>query len=305
MAALTDTARSLAGHERGLLLVLAAGILWSTMGLSIRLIEDAGVWQILLYRSLSLSVFLYVVIRLRSREGPFAQVRRVGLPVVVAGLSLVAAYSGGIYAIQTTSVANAMLLFATSPFMAAALGWLFLREPVRKATGLASLVAIAGIAIMVADKSSTTTLTGSLAALGSALGFAAFTVSLRWGKSTEMLPAVFLSGIFAVLLTLVICLAAGLPMVLPARDAGISIGMGVYQLGVGLVLYTIGSRSLPAAELTLLSLAEVLLAPLWVWVFLGETATANTLIGGVILLMAITGNAISGAARKPPPLSGP
>lgn len=305
MAALSDTTRSPAGRERGLLLVLAAGVLWSTMGLGIRLIEDATVWQILLYRSSSLSLFLHVVIRLRSQESPFAQIRRVGLPVVVAGLSLVAAYSGGIYAIQTTSVANAMLLFATSPFMAAALGWLLLREPVRKATGFASIVAIAGIAIMVADKSSTGTLIGSLAALGSALGFAAFTVSLRWGKSTEMLPAVFLSGIFAALLSFVICLAAGLPMVLSMQDAGISLGMGVYQVGAGLVLYTIGSRSLPAAELTLLSLAEVVLAPLLVWLFLGETATVNTLIGGAILLTAITGNAISGATRKPPPISGP
>lgn len=292
-------------RKRGLLLVLAAGVLWSTMGLGIRLIEDATVWQILLYRSASLSLFLYVVIWLRSRESPFTQIRRVGLPVVVAGLSLVAAFSGGIYAIQTTSIANAMLLFATSPFLAAALGWLLLREPVRKATGLASVVAIAGIAIMVADEASAGTLIGSLAAIGSALGFAAFTVSLRWGKSTEMLPAVFLSGIFAVLLSLLICLVAGLPMVLSLRDAGISLGMGVYQVGAGLILYTIGSRSLPAAELTLLSLVEVVLAPLWVWVFLGETAAVNTLIGGAILLTAVAGNAISGATRKPPPLSGP
>lgn len=305
MAALSDTAGSPVGRERGLLLVLAAGVLWSTMGLGIKLIEDATVWQILLYRSASLSLFLYVVIWLRSRESPFAQIRRVGLPVVVAGLSLVAAFSGGIYAIQTTSVANAMLLFATSPFLAAALGWLLLREPVRRATGLASVVAIAGITIMVADEASTATLIGSLAALGSALGFAAFTVSLRWGKSTEMLPAVFLSGVFAVLLSLLICLATGLPMVLSPRDAGISLGMGVYQVGAGLILYTIGSRSLPAAELTLLSLVEVVLAPLWVWLFLGETATVNTLIGGAVLLIAVAGNAISGATRKPPPLSGP
>jgi len=305
MAALSDTAGSPVGRERGLLLVLAAGVLWSTMGLGIKLIEDATVWQILLYRSASLSLFLYVVIWLRSRESPFAQIRRIGLPVVVAGLSLVAAFSGGIYAIQTTSVANAMLLFATSPFLAAALGWLLLREPVRRATGLASVVAIAGITIMVADEASTGTLIGSLAALGSALGFAAFTVSLRWGKSTEMLPAVFLSGVFAVLVSFLICLATDLPMILSLRDAGISLGMGVYQVGAGLILYTIGSRSLPAAELTLLSLVEVVLAPLWVWLFLGETATVNTLIGGAVLLTAVAGNAISGATRKPPPLSGP
>lgn len=275
------------------------------MGLGIRLIENATVWQILLYRSASLSLFLYVLIWLRSNESPFAQVRRVGLPVIVAGFCLVVAFSGGIYALQKTSVANAMLLFATAPLMAAALGWSLLREPVRQATGLASLMAVTGIAIMVLDKSSGSALRGSIAALCSALGFAAFTVALRWGKSGEMLPAVFLSGIFAVALSFVICLAADLPLVLSLSDGGIAAGMGVFQVGAGLILYTAGSRSLPAAELALLSLVEVVLAPLWVWVVLGETATANTLIGGGIVLAALAANAMSGATRKPPPITGP
>jgi drug/metabolite transporter (DMT)-like permease len=269
------------------------------------MIEDALVWQILLYRSISLTLFLYVVLRLRSGESPFAQIRRTGLPAVVAALSLVAAYSGGIYAIQATSVANAMLLFATAPFMAAVLGWIVLREPVRSATWIAIAVAIAGIAIMVADKSGSVALRGSLAALGSALGFAVFTVALRWGKSGEMLPSVFLSGIFAIAITFGICLSLGLPVLLSARDGAIAMSMGVFQVGAGLILYTLGSRSLPAAELALLSLAEVLIGPLWVWLFLGETATANTLVGGAILLAAIVGNALSGKRRKPPPIMSP
>ncbi len=292
-------------RERGLLLVFSAGVLWSTMGLGVRLIEDATVWQILLYRSISLSLFLYVVIRIRSGESPFVQIRQVGLPVVLAGMALVLAFSGGIYAIQTTSVANAMLLFATAPFIAAILGRIILGEAVRKATWIACIVAIAGVAIMVADKSSGGVIKGSLAALGSAFGFAFFTISLRWGKSGEMLPAVFLSGLFAIALTLVICIATDLPLVLSPRDGGISVGMGIFQVGAGLILYTIGSRSLPAAELTLLSLAEVVLAPVWVWIFLGETATTNTLLGGVVLLAAIIGNAITGVVRRPPPLSSP
>ena len=118
-------------HNNGVLFVFAAGVLWSTVGLGIRMIEDAVVWQILLYRSISLSLFLYVFIRIRSGESPIAQIRRIGAPAIIAGLSLVAAYSGGIYAIQNTSVANAMLLFATAPFMAAILGWIILLEQVR------------------------------------------------------------------------------------------------------------------------------------------------------------------------------
>lgn len=292
-------------HKRGLIFVFAAGVLWSTVGLGIRMIQDAEVWQILLYRSISLSVFLFIVILLRSGENPFRQARRAGFPAVIGGLSLVAAYSGGIYAIQATSVANAMLLFASAPFLAAILGWMILREPVRKVTWIAILVAMLGIGIMVSDKSGGVALSGSLAALGSAFGFAVFTVALRWGKSGEMLPSVFLSGIFAIVITSLICLSTGLPLVLSVNDTGIAMGMGVFQVGAGLILYTLGSKTLPAAELTLLSLAEVLLGPLWVWLFLGETATFFTLIGGFVLLAAIAGNALSGARKKPPPIITP
>ena len=115
-------------HQRGLVFVFLAGVFWSTIGLGVRLIEEATVWQILLYRSISLSAFLYVVIRLRTGASPFAFLRHAGPAAVIGGLALVAAYSGGIYAIQATSVANAMLLFASAPFLAAVLGWLVLRR---------------------------------------------------------------------------------------------------------------------------------------------------------------------------------
>mgnify|MGYP006086634809 FL=1 len=305
MTSLTPPTLAVDTHKHGLLFVFAAGVLWSTVGLGIRMIEDAVVWQILLYRSISMSLFLYMVIRLRSGESPFLQIRRIGLPGVVAGLSLVAAYSGGIYAIQNTSVANAMLLFATAPFMAAVLGWLVLREPVRAATWIAIAVALGGILIMVSDKTGDVAVQGSLAALGSALGFAVFTVALRWGRSGEMLPSVFLSGLFAIVITFGICQFLELSVVLSLQDGGVAMGMGVFQVGAGLILYTLGSRSLPAAELTLLSLAEVLLGPLWVWLFLNETASINTLVGGAVLLMAIAGNAVSGKRRKPPPITAP
>lgn len=305
MTASVATPPSTKSKQLGVIFVFTAGVLWSTVGLGIRLIEDATVWQILLYRSVSMSLFLYVVIRLRSGESPFAQLRRVGFPAVVAGFSLVAAYSGGIFAIQATSVANAMLLFATAPFFAAVLGWIVLREPVRLATWIAIAVAVGGIAIMVADKSGSIALIGSLAALGSSFGFAVFTVALRWGRTGEMLPSVFLSGLFAIAITLSICAYLDLPLLLSPRDGGIAMGMGVFQVGAGLILYTLGSRTLPAAELALLSLAEVLLGPFWVWFILGETVSANTLFGGIVLLVSIVGNALSGKRRKPPPITAP
>ncbi|MEM9240825.1 MAG: DMT family transporter [Pseudomonadota bacterium] len=295
------------GSERklGLFYVLMAGGLWSTVGLGIRLIEEAVVWQILLYRSVSLSLFLYLFIRLRTGESPLVQLRRTGWPALIAGLALVVAYAGGIFAIQSTTVANAMLLFATAPFMAAALGWIVLREKVRLATWIALLAAIGGVAVMIAGEVDGGAMLGNVAALGSAFGFAVFTVALRWGRSVEMLPAVFLSGLLGAVIMGIICLVAGLPLVLSVQDGGIAVGMGVFQVGAGLILYTLGSRSLPAAELTLLSMAEVVLGPLWVWIFLGEMAALNTLLGGAILLAAIAGNAISGMRRQPPPITSP
>jgi len=273
--------------------VFCAGVLWSTVGLGVRLIEDAFVWQILLYRSISLSVFLYLVITIRSGESPFSQIHRLGFPIIFAGLSLVATYSGGIYAIQTTSVASAMLLFATAPFITAILGWIFLGESVRTVTWISIIAAIGGIAIMVADKSGTAAFKGSLAALGSAFGFAIFTITLRWGKSVEMLPAVFLSGFFGIIITFIICLNMNLSLALSLNDGGIAAGMGIFQVGTGLILYTLGSRTLKATDLTILSLSEVLLGPFWVWLFLGEMLTLNTFIGGTVLLLAIIGNALS------------
>jgi drug/metabolite transporter (DMT)-like permease len=299
----TAQSNSDAKRKYGILFVFAAGVLWSTVGLGIRMIEEAFVWQILLYRSISMSLFLYMLIRIRSGENPFSQIRRIGYPVFIAGLSLVVAYSGGIYSIQNTSVANAMLLFATAPFMAAVLGWIVLRERLRLGTWIAIAVAIGGIAVMVVDKSGSVALKGSLAALGSAFGFAVFTVALRWGRTNEMLPAVLLSGLFAIAITLLICVSHQLPLIINKNDSLISLGMGVFQVGAGLILYTLGSRSLPAGELALLSLAEVLLGPLWVFLFLVEAPSANTLIGGLILLAAIGSNALSRKRRKPPPIT--
>ncbi|XXK30505.1 DMT family transporter [Rhodobacteraceae bacterium nBUS_24] len=285
-------------HYKGLLFVFMAGVLWSTVGLGIRLIQEANVWQILFYRSISLSTFLFFVILIRSRENPLKLVVRAGAPAVVAGLSLMAAYSGGIYAIQSTSVANAMLLFASAPFFAAVLGSYVLKERVSAVTWVSIGIALFGITVMVSDLTGGPEWSGSLAALGSAIGFSIFTVSLRWGKSNDMLPAVFLSGLFSIIITATICINLALPLVLSVNDISISFGMGVFQVGAGLVFYTLGSKTLPAAELTLLSLAEVLLGPFWVWLFLGEMASSATALGGAILLFAIVGNAVYGTRKK-------
>jgi len=241
-----------------------------------------------------------VIISLKRQENPFTLASRMGMNGVLGALALVAAYAGGIYSIQATSVGNAMLLFASAPFMTAILGQVVLGEKVRRQTWFAIVVAIIGIVIMVADKFGGAAIYGNLAAIASAFGFAVFTITLRRGKTTDMMPVVFLSGLFGMVIMAVICLLTSLTFAVPLNDIGIAMSMGVFQVGAGLVLYTIGSRTVPAAELTLLSLAEVVLGPFWVWLFLGEILTINTIIGGMVLLVAIAGNALSGQRRKPP-----
>ncbi|MGI9318664.1 MAG: EamA family transporter, partial [bacterium] len=145
-------------------------------------------------------------------------------------------------------------------------------------------------------------LQGNLAALLSALGFAIFTIALRWKKLDDMLPAVFLAGLFSICVSIVVCLTQGYGLNVPSRDAFIALSMGVFQVGMGLAIYTIGSKVVPAAELALLSMTEVLLGPVWVWLFYAETANFHTLVGGGILLLAIAGNALSGLRRKPIPV---
>ena len=289
-------------YFNGVVLVLLAGVFWSTMGLGVRSIENANVWQILLYRSFSLASFLFILISFRSGFKPFITIKRAGIAGVVGGLSLVVAFAGGIYAIQTTTVANAMFLFASAPFFAAFLGWVILRESVRKSTWIAATVAAVGIAIMVIDGISVGHLVGNVSAILSALGFAIFTIALRWKKLEDMLPAVFLAGIFAIIISGLICAAKGFTFLLTANDASIAFALGVFQVGAGLAIYTIGSKVVPAAELALLSMTEVLLGPFWVWIFMGESASVYTLIGGFVLLLAIAGNALTGLRRKPIPV---
>jgi len=286
-----------AGYGRGVLYVLLAGVLWSTVGLGVRLIDDASAWQILLYRAFTLTPFLFVVLWIRSGGHPFAVIRQAGPSAFFAGFALFFAYAGGIYAIQSTTVASALLIFAAAPMFAALLGWLVLGERLRPATGLAIAAAIIGVAVMVSEGFSTGNLVGNLAALGSALGFAIYTVILRRGKSRDMMPSVFLSGLVTIVMSSLICLALGHSLVLTANDMSVAMVMGVGQVGFGLVLYTLGSKTVPSAEMTLLALGEVLLAPVWVWMYMGEVPSQVTIIGGSILLAAIVGNSVTGMNR--------
>jgi drug/metabolite transporter, DME family len=282
-------------YGTGVALCLAAGSLWSLMGLGLRQIEAASVWQILFWRSIGMVPVLWGFIWWTSRGRPLAAIRNVGLAGAAGGLGLVFAFAGAIFAFQTTTVANAVLLFAASPFVAAILGWLFLREAVRPSTWVAIGIAVFGMYLMVRDGLETGAFAGNMAALVSAMGFGAFSVALRWGRVGDMLPAALLGSVFSILFAGAVILARGEPILALPRDIGVAFAIGAVVVALGMVMFTLGSRVVPAAELTLLSLVEVLLGPIWVWLALGETASRNTLIGGAVLLGGVVLNALAGA----------
>ncbi len=288
-------------YTSGVALVLLAGAFWSTMGLAIRYIETANVWQILFYRSIALAVFLLLLICFTGRKSFLIVLFNTGLGGVVGGFGLVMAFAGGIFAVQNTTVANAMFLFAAAPFFAAFLGSALLGELVRKGTWIGMGLAIIGILVMVWGGIEAGQLYGNLSGILSALGFAIFTVALRWKRQEDMLPTVFFGGVFSAIISGIVCLFYQYSVNILLNDILIALSMGVFQVGVGLALYTIGSRVIPAAELALLSMTEVLLGPLWVWVVLGEKGGVFTLIGGAILLTGVVSNAVSGIRRKPVP----
>lgn len=281
----------------GMVLVVTAGVLWSTQGLIFRQIDAAGTWATLFWRSMGMIPVLLAFLVWRAGGSPLPAIRAVGLPGALGGLGLVGAFAGAIYSIQSTTIANAVFLFAASPFLTALIGWMTLGERVRSETWAAMAVALTGIFVMVRDDLSGGAMAGNIAALLSALGFAVFTVTLRWGKVSDSLPSVLLGGLFSLLAGAVIAGQMGQTLAVPAPDALWAMAMGAVTLSGGMVLYELGSRVVPAAESALLSNIEVMLAPLWVWLFLGETASSATFLGGAILLVAVTMNGLSGARR--------
>lgn len=289
-------------YRGGVTLTLAAAVLWSLLGLAIRQIEVAGTWQILFFRSLGMVPVLFGSIALRSGGRPLAAISSAGLPGLIGGLALVFAFAGSIFAMQTTTVANAVFLFAAAPLVSAVLAWALLGEPVRRATWAAIALAVVGMFVMVRDGLAAGALWGNVAALVCATGFAVFTVTLRWGRLADMLPAVLIGSCLALCAAAAMALFQGHGLSVPARDAAIAMGMGAGLVGFGMALYVSGSRVISAAELGLLSMVEILLAPVWVWLVLGETASPALLAGAAIVSVAIIFNAASGMRHRPPKL---
>ncbi|MBM3614419.1 MAG: DMT family transporter [Alphaproteobacteria bacterium] len=285
-------------YGKGVALVLGAGVLWSTIGLVVRQIDEAGAASVMFWRSAGLLPVLYAFLYWRTGGKVWQGLRAQGLPGFIGALGLVAAYAGAIYALQATTVANAVFLYSAAPFFAALLGWIVLGERVALTTWVAMALAGLGIFVMIGGGIEGGRMDGNIAALVSAAGFAVFSVSLRWGHVEDSLPTVLLGGILSMIAAFGLAPMMGQTVAANSHDIAVSMALGAVVLTGGMVLYTFGSRALPTAELTLMSSIENILAPIWVWLLLGETASQSTLIGGAMVLIAVMGNAVMGARRQ-------
>jgi drug/metabolite transporter (DMT)-like permease len=288
------------GRARGFALALSATFFWSLAGLLIRLIGGATSWHIILYRSLGATVMVGGVLLVVHRGRVAEVIRLAGWPAVVAGACSSASSVFFILALGRVTVANATFMGGITPFLAAIGAQAFLGERVpRRAWGAMGLAAI-GVTLMLGGGLALGQLSGNLLALGSAVSFAGHALFLRWNRQSDMLPAVLYAGMFGMLFGLLALGVGGLAPRVPMRDCLLALMMGVVQLGGGLVLYTRASRYLPAAELQLVATAELVMAPLWVWIGVGEAPGAATLAGGSLVFLAILMQAI-GAREAPRP----
>ena len=269
-------------RRRGVLLVLAATLLWSLAGVFARLVSHLDVWTVLGWRALLGSASISVVGLFEWRRGrldnPFAFGR---LSPVVALLAMVAisAYTASV---MTTTIADVMIIYATLPFVAAAIGYAVNREPVSPRTLIASGAALVGVAVMVASGLGSGRLLGQALSALMTLCFAGMVVLQRRqpGASMTAVNAIGAlgSGLFGLM-------NSPHPPV-GFYDFAVLFVFGLTTIGLAFVLFMEGAKFIPSAEAGLISLLDVVLGPIWVFLAFGENPGALTVVGGAIVLLA-------------------
>jgi drug/metabolite transporter (DMT)-like permease len=266
--------------RRGRLFVALAAVAWSTAGLFQRELSVDLATQ-LAGRALFAMLGIGVFVALTERGRVLASFRATGR----AGLAMAALMAGSsgafIAALNYTSVANVLFMQGLAPVLAAVFG-IVVGESVRRRTWIAMAVAVTGVALMVGGPSRPS-LTGFTLSLLMSISFAATIVITRHHREVSMAPATWLSQ------AIVFVCAAPFATIaaIGGKDLALLAGLGVTQIGLGLIFLTIGARLIPAAEVALITLLEIVLGPLWVWIFLGEQPSATTLAGGAIVLAGV------------------
>jgi drug/metabolite transporter (DMT)-like permease len=287
----SDTASQ---RRTGIVLLIAAAIAWSTAPFFTRLLPLDS-WTIIFWRGVFGGTFIAVaLLAARGRAGlqDFRGMDRIAW--LVASLSTLGMIAF-IPALQLTSVSNVAIIIATGPFATAALAWVWLRERPRWQTLVAMAVAFCGIVIIVGGAGGRSDVIGIALACFMMAVIAAMTVVVRRHKGTPMVAAAALSNFLGSVVSLPF--ADSITSVTSAQLLTLAM-FGVFQVGLGLSLFMLGSRYLPSGQAALIGTLETPLMPFWIWLAFQEIPTARALIGGAIVLAAVVAD-IAGESRSP------
>ena len=271
--------------------VLFAGILWSFGPLVVRYIDQADLfaWQYLFTRGITIFILLNIFLFFEEGISFYKNYLKIGISGVIGGSGLGFAMILFIWSITNTTAAVTLLCLASMPFITALLGFLFLKEKITTNVWLAIIVATIGIFIMSIGDFEKGSLLGFLLGILSAAGFSVFSVSLRWRKETPKFTTVAFAGIFCAIISGIILLSNDLNFLSTSKNQSLFATHGVLVC-LGLILYSVGSKNIPAAELTLLSLTEIVGGIFWVWLpILGinEVPSNTTVIGGFLIFLSL------------------
>jgi drug/metabolite transporter (DMT)-like permease len=272
----------------GAWLVFGSALVWSLGGIIARLAEIENPWTAVFWRSGTATLFLVAFMLLRDgRAGTLALFARMGFAGLGVAVCFAIASTSFVLALQFTTVANILLMQAGVPLIAALISRILFGEQLRFMTWIAVAAVISGVAVMVSDS-----LTGRVSPIGDGLSlliasaFAVATVITRRYSGIRMTPAVCTGAALGCVAALVLSLATAGSVAVAAWQLPI-LGVFGVSLGLGMALFAQGARLIPSAFAALLGTGETILGPFWVWLFLAETPTPRTVIGGAIVLAAI------------------
>ena len=271
--------------------VLFAGILWSFGPLVVRYMDDPHMvpWQYIFGRGLTIFIILNLYLYFEEGVNFYKNYKKVGRSGIIGGIGLGVAMISFIYSITNTSAAITLLCLAAMPFFTAILAYLFLKEKITTNVWIAIFLATFGIIIMALGNTEKNSLIGFLFGIMSSIGFSVFSVTLRWRKETPKFTTVAVAGLFCFIIATIMILITQQQFFSTSYNSSMFSLHGVIVC-LGLILYSIGSKAIPAAELTLLSLTEVVGGIFWVWLPLfgiNEVPSTYTIIGGFFLFVSI------------------
>jgi len=267
-------------QQKGRVFVALAAVAWSTAGLFQRELSVGTATQVA-GRAVFAALGLLAYIAAAERGAIVSAFRAIGSGGLAVVALLATSSASFIAALNHASVANVLFMQALAPILAAVLGTL-IGDPVSRRTWAAMLIALVGVAAMAGGPGHPTALGLGLSLLMT-VSFAATLVITRHRRDVSMAPATFLSQL-VVLVVFAPFASAGS---VSGTDVGLLAAFGITQIGLGFVFLTIGARLLPAGEVALITLLEIVLGPLWVWAALSERPSAATLLGGAVVLGAV------------------